>query len=154
MVWLETPTNPTLKVFDIAAIAKAIKASKSNALLIVDNTFASPVLCNPTTIGADITINSITKYIGGHSDILGGAICLNDRELYDKIFFVLKSMGTGMCPFDSWLTLRSAKTLELRVLAAQKNAMAIAKVLDSHPKVSKVIYPGLKSHPQYAIAQK
>jgi len=118
IVWLESPTNPTLKVFDIAKIAKAIKDSDSSAILVVDNTFASPILCNPILHGADVTINSVTKYIGGHSDILGGCICLSDRDLYDRIYFVLKSMGTGMCAFDSWLTLRSAKTLELRVHAA------------------------------------
>ena len=120
----------------------------------MDNTFATPVLCNPTQIGADVTVNSCTKYIGGHSDVLAGSIHLNDRALYDRIFFVLKSMGTGLNPFDSWLLLRSAKTLEVRVNAATNNAMAIAKLLEGHPKVAKVIYPGLKSHPQYAIAQK
>ena len=115
LVWLETPTNPTLKIFDIAAISKAIKESGSKALFVVDNTFASPVNSNPTTLGADVTMNSMTKYIGGHSDVLGGSLHLNDRELYDHIFFVLKSMGTGLPPFDSWLVLRSAKTLQLRV---------------------------------------
>ena len=113
----------------------------------MDNTFATPVLCNPTQIGADVTVNSCTKYIGGHSDVLAGSIHLNDRALYDRIFFVLKSMGTGLNPFDSWLLLRSAKTLEVRVNAATNNAMAIAKLLEGHPKVAKVIYPGLKSHP-------
>ena len=135
LVWLETPTNPTLKVFDIAAISKAIKESGSKALFVCDNTFSSPVNSNPTTLGADVTMNSMTKYIGGHSDLLGGSIHLNDRALYDRIFFVLKSMGTGLPPFDSWLALRSAKTLELRVNAAQKNAMAVAKTLESSPKV-------------------
>ena len=135
LVWLETPTNPTLKVFDIAAISKAIKESGSKALFVVDNTFSSPVNSNPTTLGADVTMNSMTKYIGGHSDLLGGSIHLNDRALYDRIFFVLKSMGTGLPPFDSWLALRSAKTLELRVNAAQKNAMAIAQTLEKSPKV-------------------
>ena len=96
----------------------------------------------------------MTKYIGGHSDVLGGSIHLNDRALYDRIFFVLKSMGTGLNPFDSWLLLRSAKTLEIRVNAAQSNALAIAKELERNPKVAKVIYPGLKSHAQYALAQK
>ena len=152
LVWLETPTNPTLKIFDIAAISKAIKESGSKALFVVDNTFASPVNSNPTTLGADVTMNSMTKYIGGHSDVLGGSLHLNDRELYDRIFFVLKSMGTGLPPFDSWLVLRSAKTLQLRVETAQKNATAIANVLEKSNKVARVIYPGLKSHPQHAIA--
>lgn len=154
LVWLETPTNPTLKIFDIAAISKAIKQSGSKAMFVVDNTFASPINSNPSLHGADVVVNSMTKYIGGHSDLLGGSIHLNDRKLYDRIFFVLKSMGTGLCPFDSWLALRSAKTLELRVNQAQSNAMAIAKELERNPKVQKVTYPGLKSHPQYAIGQK
>ena len=92
LVWLETPTNPTLKIFDIAAIRKAIDQTGFKPLLVVDNTFTSPVNCNPTTLGADVTMNSMTKYIGGHSDLLGGCLCLNDRDLYDRIFFVLKSM--------------------------------------------------------------
>ena len=154
LVWLETPTNPTLKIFDVAAISKAIKESGSKALFVVDNTFASPVNSNPTTLGADVTMNSLTKYIGGHSDVLGGSLHLNSRELYDRIFFVLKSMGTGLPPFDSWLLLRSAKTLQLRVETAQKNATAVAKELEKSKKVARVIYPGLKSHPQYDIAKK
>ena len=154
MVWLESPTNPTLKVFDIAAIKKAIKESGCKAILVVDNTFSSPILCNPLDHGADVVMNSVTKYISGHSDLLGGMLAMNDRDLYDRIYFVLKSMGTGMAPFDSWLGLRSSKTLELRVLRAQQNAIAIANMLESHPKVTKVLYPGLKSHPQYAIAKK
>ena len=113
MVWLETPTNPTLKVFDIEALAKVCKAH--GALLIVDNTFMSPVNQNPLALGADIVTHSLTKYIGGHSDILAGAIILNDQELYNKIYFNLKSMGTGLDPFQSWLAIRSAKTLEVRV---------------------------------------
>ena len=154
LVWLETPTNPTLKIFDVAAISKAIKESGSKALFVVDNTFASPVNSNPTTLGADVTMNSMTKYIGGHSDVLGGSLHLNSRELYDRIFFVLKSMGTGLPPFDSWLLLRSAKTLQIRVETAQKNATAVAKELEKSNKVARVIYPGLKSHPQYDIAKK
>ena len=152
LVWLESPTNPTLKIFDIAAIRKAIDSTGFKPILVVDNTFCSPVNCNPTTLGADVTMNSMTKYIGGHSDLLGGCLCLNDRDLYDRIFFVLKSMGTGLPPFDAWLALRSAKTLELRFAAAQKNAIAIANELQRNPKCAKVIYPGLKSHPQYATA--
>ena len=145
MVWLETPTNPTLKVFDIAKIAQACKSH--GALLIVDNTFSSPVNCNPLLLGADVVTHSLTKYIGGHSDMIAGCICLNDKELYDKLFFVLKTMGTGLDSFNSWLAIRSCKTLEVRVKKAMSNAMAIAKTLEAHPKVQRVIYPGLPSHP-------
>ena len=113
MVWLETPTNPTLKVFDIRKIAEACK--KHGALFIVDNTFMTPVNQNPLLLGADVVTHSITKYIGGHSDLIGGCICLNDRDLYDRLFFVLKSMGTGLDSFNSWLGMRSCKTLEVRV---------------------------------------
>ena len=143
-----------MKCFDIAAISKAIKEVKSKALLVIDNTFATAINTNPLLLGADIVTHSMTKYIGGHSDVLGGCLIMNDRDLYDKLFFVLKSTGTGMCAFDSWLTLRSLKTLELRVNKAQSNAQAIVKALDAHPKVTKVVYPGLKSHPQYNIAKK
>jgi cystathionine gamma-lyase len=112
LVWLETPTNPTLKIFDIKAIVNACKGS--GAIVVVDNTFASPINQNPLDMGADVVVHSVTKYIGGHSDIIGGAIILNSKELYDRIFFVMKSMGTGMSAFDSWLALRSSKTLEVR----------------------------------------
>jgi cystathionine gamma-lyase len=152
VVWLETPTNPTLKCFDIAKIADALKGT--GILLCVDNTFSTPVNTNPLLLGADVVTHSLTKYIGGHSDIIAGCICLNDRELYDKLFFILKSMGTGLCAFDSWLVLRSAKTLEVRVNQANKNALAVAKTLEASPKVQRVIYPGLKSHPQYSMMKK
>lgn len=111
-MWLETPTNPTLKVFDIAAIAKELKGT--GVLLVVDNTFSSPVNTNPLDLGADVVVHSVTKYIGGHSDIIGGCTIMNSKELYDRIFFVMKSMGTGMSAFDSWLAHRSMKTLEVR----------------------------------------
>lgn len=152
VVWLESPTNPTLKCFDIAKIADALKGT--GILLCVDNTFSTPVNTNPLLLGADVVTHSLTKYIGGHSDIIAGCICLNDRELYDKLFFILKSMGTGLCAFDSWLVLRSAKTLEVRVNQANKNALAVAKTLEASPKVQRVIYPGLKSHPQYSMMKK
>lgn len=152
MVWLETPTNPTLKIFDIEALAKCCKAH--GALLIVDNTFMTPVNQNPLLLGADIVTHSLTKYIGGHSDLIAGGMMMNSRELYDKIYFVLKTMGTGLDSFNSWLAMRSCKTLEVRVRKAMSNAMAVAKTLEAHPKIQRVIYPGLKSHPQYAIAKK
>lgn len=152
MVWLETPTNPTLKVFDISKIAAECK--KHGALLIVDNTFMTPVNQNPLLLGADVVTHSITKYIGGHSDLIAGCMCLNDKALYDRLFFVLKTMGTGLDSFHSWLAMRSCKTLEVRVNQAMINAMAVAKTLEAHAKVVKCVYPGLKSHPQHNIVQK
>jgi cystathionine gamma-lyase len=105
-------------------------------------------------MGADVVVHSVTKYIGGHSDIIGGAIMLNDKALYDRLFFVMKSMGTGMCAFDSWLAMRSSKTLEVRFLRAQSNAIAVANAMASHKNVQKMIFPGLKSHPQYELAKR
>ena len=113
MVWLETPTNPTLKVFDVQKIAEACKGH--GALFIVDNTFMTPINQNPLLLGADVVTHSLTKYIGGHSDMIAGCICVNDRALYDKLYFVLKTMGTGLDSFNSWLAMRSCKTLEVRV---------------------------------------
>lgn len=152
LVWLETPTNPTLKIFDIKAIADALKGS--NAIFVVDNTFATAIGQSPLQLGADVVVHSATKYIGGHSDIIGGCTILNSKELYDRIFFVMKSMGTGMSAFDSWLAHRSLKTLEVRFERAQKNATAVAKAIEAHKNCVRIIYPGLKSHPQYALAQK
>lgn len=120
IVWAETPTNPTLKIFDIAAVAKICKEKK--VIFVVDNTFFSPYLQNPLDLGADIVVHSITKYIGGHSDVVMGAICLNDRELYDRLFFIIKSIGTGASPFDCYLALRGSKTLAIRMERAMSNA--------------------------------
>jgi len=114
MVWLETPTNPTIKVYDIAKIAEACKGH--GCIFVVDNTFATPINTNPLTLGADVVTHSVTKYIGGHSDLIAGAIIMNSRELYDRLFFVLKTMGTGLDSFHSWLAVRSCKTLEVRVM--------------------------------------
>ena len=152
VVWLETPTNPTLKVFDIQAIANALKGT--GIIFVVDNTFATPVLQSPALLGADIVMHSATKYIGGHSDVVCGALCLNDLELYKRLDFAMKTIGTGAAPFDCWVALRGTKTLGIRVERATSNAMAIAKMLEAHPKVEKVVYPGLKSHPQHNIAKK
>ena len=113
----------------------------------VDNTFATPINTNPLLLGADIVSHSLTKYIGGHSDVIAGALMFNGKELFDRLFFVMKSMGTGLSAFDSWVCLRGAKTLEVRVERAQTNAVAIAKFLEGHKKVEKVIFPGLPSHP-------
>ena len=145
MVWAETPTNPTLKICDIAGVAKICK--EKGALLVVDNTFFTPYLQNPLNLGADMVVHSITKYIGGHSDVVMGAIMLNDKALYDKLFFTIKSVGSGASPFDCYLALRGSKTLHVRVERAMENAKQIAALLEKHPKVDRVIYPGLKSHP-------
>lgn len=151
-MWLETPTNPTLKVFDIKAISKICKEKK--ILLVVDNTFQSPVLTNPLLLGADMVTHSISKYIGGHSDVIGGAIILNDKALYQKLEFNMKTLGTGLPPFECYLALRGSKTLQVRIERAQRNAIAVANFLDKHPKIQRVVYPGLKSHPGYAIQKK
>lgn len=152
LIWLETPTNPLLKITDIAAIASIAK--KVKALTIVDNTFMSPCFQNPLVLGADFAIHSMTKYLNGHSDTVGGCIMLNSDEMYKKLFTLHNSIGPCQSPFDSWLVLRGLKTLAIRMEAHQKNAMIIAEYLEKHPQVTRVVYPGLKSHPQHAIAKK
>ena len=152
IVWIESPTNPTLKCTDIGAVAKICK--EFGALLCVDNTFMSPALQNPIVLGADIVMHSITKYIGGHSDVVAGCLCFNDPALYDKIFFNMKTMGTCIAPFDAWIALRGSKTLGIRAERAADNALAIAKMLEKHKKIVKVLYPGLPSHPHHAAAKK
>ena len=151
MIWLETPTNPTLKIFDIAAICSL--ARKKNILVVVDNTFMSPFFQKPLSLGADVVVHSATKYIGGHSDMVGGVIVAQDQDLAEKIAFLSNSLGAIQGPFDSFLALRSLKTLPLRMNAHATNAMAVALFLESHPLVEKVIYPGLKSHPQHELAR-
>ena len=148
-IWLETPTNPLLKVCDIAAISEI--AHRHNILVIVDNTFLSPYFQNPAVLGADIVVHSITKYIAGHSDVIGGAIMLNDDQLHEKLKFNQNALGVVPSPFDCYLVLRGLKTLSLRMDKHQSNALAIAEYLEKHPKVDKVYYPGLKSHPQYPL---
>ncbi len=152
LVWLETPTNPMLKISDIAAVAAIAK--KVKAIVVVDNTFMSPYFQNPLKLGADIVIHSMTKYINGHSDVVGGALMLNNNTLFEKLKFLQNAVGPCLAPFDSWLVLRGVKTLAVRMEATAKNAQKIAEYLSKHPKVEKVIYPGLKSHPQHAIAKK
>ncbi len=149
LIWLESPTNPLLKVCDIAAISEI--AHRHNVLVIVDNTFLSPYFQNPTVLGADIVVHSVTKYITGHSDVVGGAIMLNDKSLYEKIKFNQNALGAIPSPFDCYLVLRGLKTLSLRMEKHQSNAFAIAEYLENHPKVERVYYPGLKSHPQYEL---
>ncbi len=151
MVWLETPTNPTLKLVDIKKIST--EAKKHGIMVVVDNTFMSPYFQRPLSLGADIVVHSVTKYIGGHSDVVGGAAVTNRADIAEKIQFLTNSMGGIQATFDSFLCLRSLKTLPIRMKAHDSNAMAIAKFLESHPKVQKVIYPGLASHPQHQLAK-
>lgn len=152
IVWLETPTNPLLKLADLAAIAGETR--RAGVLLAVDNTFASPYLQRPLELGADLVVHSTTKYIGGHSDLVGGAIVTSDGELYQKMKFFQNAAGGVPGPFDSWLQLRGLKTLKLRMLEHSANALRIAEYLESDPRVARVYYPGLKSHPQYELARR
>jgi cystathionine beta-lyase/cystathionine gamma-synthase len=152
MVWIETPTNPTLKIFDIASISEL--SHEKNAVVVVDNTFLSPYFQKPLLLGADIVVHSTTKYINGHSDIIGGAVILNNTELFKKIQLVQKSVGAVPSPFDSWLTLRGVKTLAIRMQQHEKNAFKVADFLLKEPNVLEVFFPGLESHPGYAIAKK
>lgn len=152
--WLffETPTNPLLDVYDIAAFVKIAK--RHQVMTIVDNTFASPYFQNPLKWGVDVVWHSTTKYIGGHSDTIGGVAMTNSGSMKKELDFARKAMGLNPSPFDVWLTTRGVKTLALRMEQHQKNAMAIALFLKNHPKVKKVYYPGLETHPNYAIAKK
>ena len=152
LVWIETPTNPLLKIFDIGAISEL--SHKKNALVVVDNTFLSPYFQKPLKLGADIVVHSTTKYINGHSDLIGGAVILNSKELYEKILLVQKSVGAVPSPFDSWLTLRGVKTLAIRMRQHEENAFKVALFLQHQPKVLDVFFPGLETHPGYAIAKK
>ncbi len=152
LIWLETPTNPLLKISDIAAVSALAK--KAKALVVVDNTFMSPFFQNPLDQGADIVLHSMTKFINGHSDVVGGAMMFNSDEIREKIFFYQNAIGPCHSPFDSWLVLRGIKTLAIRMKAHEQNAFKISNFLENHPKVEKVVYPGLKSHPQYELAKK
>ncbi|MBI2602569.1 MAG: PLP-dependent transferase [Deltaproteobacteria bacterium] len=152
MIWVETPTNPTMKVIDIAKMAE--KAKKVGAILVVDNTFSSPFFQHPLKWGADIVVHSTTKYIGGHSDLIGGAVMTNKQELYEQIKFIQFAAGCVPSPFESFLLLRSIKTLAVRMIHHERNAIAVAEFLEHHPKVKSVYYPGLKSHPQHILAKK
>jgi cystathionine gamma-lyase len=153
MVWIETPTNPMLKIVDIEAIATI--ASKRGLTVVVDNTFASPILQRPLQLGADIVMHSATKYLNGHSDMVGGMVVVgDDTELAEQLAFLQNSIGAVQGPFDSFLALRGLKTLHLRMKAHCENAMALAEWLETHPAIEKVIYPGLKSHPQHELAKR
>jgi len=150
LIWCETPTNPLLAIADIAGLAEL--AHGANAKLLVDNTFASPYLQQPIALGADVVLHSTTKYIGGHSDVIGGALITDDDELGEAFAFHMKSMGAIAGPFDAWLTLRGVRTLALRMDRHCDNAEAVADLLVEHPKVGRVYYPGLPEHPGHQVA--
>jgi cystathionine gamma-synthase len=152
LIWVETPTNPLLGIADIAALGQL--ASDAGALLVVDNTFASPYLQQPLALGADAVVHSTTKYIGGHSDVVGGAVVVSDSGLGEQLAFLRNAVGSAPGPFDAWLTLRGAKTLAVRMDRHCQNAQRIADMLVSHPAVSEVYYPGLPAHPGHEIAAK
>jgi cystathionine beta-lyase/cystathionine gamma-synthase len=152
LVWIESPTNPRLLVYDIAAICAAAHAH--GALVVVDNTFATPVFQQPFTLGADIVVHSVTKYLAGHSDLIQGAVLARDAGVFDPIKFLQNATGAVPSPFDCWLTLRGLKTLELRMERHAINAEAIAEALSAHPLVRRVYFPGLPEHPGHAIARR
>ena len=152
LVWIETPTNPLLNIGDIEALAGI--AHDAGALLVVDNTFASPYLQQPLTLGADVVVHSTTKYCGGHSDVVGGALVVKDLDLAEKVGFHQNAIGAVAGPFDAWLTLRGLKTLALRMERHCDNAERVVDFLTSHPAVGEVIYPGLETHPGHEVAQR
>jgi cystathionine beta-lyase/cystathionine gamma-synthase len=151
MLWLETPTNPMMKLADLQALAALMP---DDVIVVVDNTFASPAIQKPLNLGADIVMHSSTKYLGGHSDVVGGALIMNDDDLHTQLKFLQNAVGAVPGPMDCFLVLRGIKTLGLRVERHSSNATTIAQMLEAHPKVERVLYPGLPSHPQYDLAQK
>ena len=152
MVWIESPSNPEMKLIDIALLSTLTK--KLKILLAVDNTFMSPFFQKPLLLGADIVVHSATKYLSGHSDITAGAIITSKKSVAEEIAFLSKSLGPALSPFDSYLLLRSLKTLSIRMQKHAENAIELARFLEKHPSIKKVLYPGLKSHPQYLLAKK
>jgi cystathionine gamma-lyase len=154
MIWIETPTNPLLKIIDIQKVVEWASKQNPRPLVVVDNTFASPYFQSPLALGADIVLHSTTKYINGHSDVIGGAIVCNSPELKERLYHLQKSTGGVPGAFDAWLVLRGIKTLALRMKRSEENAMELAGWLEKHPKIERVIYPGLKSHPQHELARK
>lgn len=150
VVWLETPSNPLMKITDIAAVAELAHAV--GAIVVVDNTFASPYLQRPLEFGADVVVHSTTKYLGGHSDVLGGAVVLNEGELAEKVAFLQFGVGAVSGPMDAWLTIRGIKTLPVRMDRHSSNAQTIAEKLVGHPKLTRVYYPGLPDHPGHELA--
>jgi cystathionine beta-lyase/cystathionine gamma-synthase len=153
LVWLETPTNPFLRITDIRAVAEIVHAHENKPLLVVDNTFATPYLQRPLELGADIVVHSMTKYLGGHSDVVGGAVIVKDKELAERLAFLQNAVGAVPGPMDCFLVLRGIKTLPIRMDRHAENAAAIVEFLEEHPKVGKFIYPFHESHPQHKIAQ-
>src|SRR5229473_2844053 len=151
-VWVETPTNPLLSIVDITALA--VLCAEAGALLVVDNTFASPYLQNPLALGADVVVHSTTKYLGGHSDVVGGALVVADPELGERLAFLQNATGAVAGPFDAWLTLRGIKTLAVRMDQHSRNAARVADMLTRHPAVTEVRYPGLPGHPGHEVAAK
>jgi cystathionine gamma-synthase len=152
VVWVETPSNPLLNVVDIRRAAETAHAA--GALLVVDNTFATPYLQQPLELGADVVVHSTTKYLGGHSDVIGGFLATSDRDVAERLRFLQKSLGAVPGPLDAWLVLRGIKTLALRMRQHCENARAIAQLLDGHPAVERVLYPGLSSHPGHEVARR
>lgn len=150
MIWVETPTNPTLKLVDLAAVAALGK--KHGIITVCDNTFATPMLQKPLSFGFDIVMHSATKYLGGHSDVVSGLVITNQAALVERLRFLQNSVGSVLGPFDSYMVLRGTKTLAIRMQRHCENAMFVAKWLEAHPKVERVVYPGLESHPQYKLA--
>jgi cystathionine beta-lyase/cystathionine gamma-synthase len=151
LIWIETPTNPLLKLADIAALARL--ANQRHLLLVVDNTFASPYLQQPLTLGAHVVVHSTTKYLGGHSDVVGGAFITSDQAVYETVKYYQNAAGAVPGPWDSWLVLRGLKTLKVRICEQTASALRLAQVLEKHPSVHRVYYPGLPSHPQYELAK-
>ena len=157
LIWLETPTNPTLKITDIQLVANLIKSLPdltNKCLLAVDNTFCSPYFQNPLSHGADLVVHSVTKYINGHSDVVMGVVCSNNDEIKNKLRFIQNGVGAVPSPFDCFLAHRGLKTLHIRMEASTRNAFAIATFLERHPAVKKVLFPGLKSHPDHELAKR
>lgn len=152
LVWVESPTNPRLLVYDLAAVSEVAHAA--GALVVVDNTFATPYFQQPFTLGADLVIHSVTKYLAGHSDVIQGAVIARDRSIFEPVAFLQNALGGVPSPFDCWLTLRGLRTLELRMDRHEKNATAIAEALGRHPRVARVYYPGLPTHPGHAVAKR
>ena len=152
LIWLETPSNPLIKITDITAVSKIGKAA--GIPVGVDSTFATPAFLRPLELGADIVMHSTTKYLSGHNQIIGGAIVVNDKKIYDRLKFIQKTIGAVNSPFDAWLTVLGVKTLHLRMQRHDQSGLRIAKFLEDHPKIARVSYPGLKSHPQYDIAKR
>jgi cystathionine gamma-lyase len=152
IIWIESPTNPRLLITDIEAVGKIAHANK--ALLVVDNTFATPVFQRPFELGADLVVHSVTKYLAGHSDVVQGAVLANDQAIFEPVKYLQNATGAIPSPFDCWLTLRGLKTLELRMQRHEENAEAIANALNGHPLVRRVYYPGLATHPGHDVARK